>query len=150
MRFGAIGCGGLIALVIVFSLLGALLGGGSEDTASSPIEEGEQERGVEEAAEPEPEPEPAEEPEPTPAPAPEPETQDVIFRVTGDPGLQFQGSISTGDTSQSVQGTTPQDFPLEVDTGLFSGDIVSANAQNMAGSGTLVTQVIRRRGGQGG
>ena len=87
-------------------------------------------------------PEPSPQPLPAAAPAPAPEPEEVVFRVTGDPGLPFQGSIATTDTSESVQGVTPQDFPLDVDAGLFTSDIVSANAQNKAGSGYLEVQVV--------
>ena len=84
LRFGPTSRGGLVGIVFFLSVLTAL--GGCGDNASSPLEEGEQERGLEEVAEPEPaeprqEPKPPktetprEEPEPPapPAPAPEPE-----------------------------------------------------------------------------
>ncbi len=52
-RFGPTGRGGLVGIVFFLAVVAAALGGCS-DTVSSPIEEGEQRRGVEEVAEPEP------------------------------------------------------------------------------------------------
>jgi hypothetical protein len=76
------------------------------------------------------------------APADE-EVGDIFVRVSGDPGISFQGSIATLDGSRSVEGVTPQEFAVEVDTAAFSMDLVSANAQNMGGSGNLVVQIVR-------
>ena len=59
------------------------------------------------------------------------------MRVTGDPGINFRGWIVTLDQRRPVEGTTPQDFPVEV------GEGVSANAQNMGGSGRLTVQIVR-------
>jgi len=48
LRFTLIGCGGLIALVVVIGVLGALIGGGQQaGTPSSPPERQEQDEGVE-------------------------------------------------------------------------------------------------------
>ena len=82
--------------------------------------------------------------QPAPEPAAEPTEAGVVVRVTGDPGQQFSGALGNIDATRTVDGTTPQDFPLEgVDTGLFSGDVVSANAQKMsAGAGTLTVQIL--------
>jgi hypothetical protein len=68
----------------------------------------------------------------------------VVFRVTGDPGQRFQGSLALTDTQRSIQGVTPKSYPLRgIDTGMFSSDIVSGNAQKMqAGDGTLTVQVV--------
>jgi TolA-binding protein len=80
--------------------------------------------------------------------APPPEEDDggegVVFRVTGDPGQRFQGSLALTDTQRSIQGVTPKSYPLRgIDTGMFSSDIVSGNAQKMqAGDGTLTVQII--------
>lgn len=149
LRFTLIGCGGLVALVVVFGVIGTIVGGGG-----APPEQGSQgEKAVgEQAGEGEAAPE---EPKETPkkeAPpeeeaeeaAQEEEEGGVVFRVTGDPGLKFQGSLTTMDISKSVQGVTPQDFPLKgVDTGMFSSDIVSCNAQKMAaGGGKLTVQIV--------
>lgn len=79
-------------------------------------------------------------------PASEPadeEIGEIFVRVTGDPGIKFQGSIGTLDGSRSVEGTTPEEFAVEVDTGAFAFDSVSANAQNSGGSGNLVVEVVR-------
>ncbi len=149
----------LIAILLGLVVLGLIFGGGEEETATDapaiPVAEAESEAPspTPPAKEPEPkvpeqaapkmmEPKTMSPAPPASAPAMPPETQDVIFRVTGDPGIRFQGSIATAGTSESVQGTTPMDFPLEVDTGLFSGDIVSANAQNMAGAGNITVGVV--------
>lgn len=66
----------------------------------------------------------------------------VVVRVTGDPGIQFQGNIANLDSSRTVEGTTPAEFPVEVDQGFLSGDSVSANAQNMGGAGNLTVQIV--------
>ena len=62
LRFGPTSRGGLADFVFFFAVPAAALGG-CGDTASFPVEEGERERGVEEAAEPEPV-EPRQEPNP--------------------------------------------------------------------------------------
>jgi hypothetical protein len=67
---------------------------------------------------------------------------EVVVRVTGDPGIQFQGNIGNIDSSRSVEGTIPAEFPVDVDQGFFSGDVVSANAQNMGGAGNLTVQIV--------
>jgi len=69
----------------------------------------------------------------------------VIFRVTATPGLKFEGSIGTMDISRSVQGTTPQDYPLKIPGGrFFSTDYVSGSAWKMAGGGQkkLTVQIV--------
>jgi hypothetical protein len=69
--------------------------------------------------------------------------ENVIFRVTGDPSIKFQGSISTTDKQRSVQSVRPQDCPLkDVDTGMFSTDIVSGNTQNMTSKKAKLTVQI--------
>lgn len=75
------------------------------------------------------------------APADE-EVGDIFVRVTGDPGISFQGNIATLGESRSVEGTTPQEFAVEVDTDFLSGDSVSASAQNSDGDGDLTVQVV--------
>ena len=83
---------------------------------------------------------------PSPEPASEPtdeETGEIFVRVTGDPGINFSGNIGTLDGSRSVEGTTPEEFAVEVDTGAFAFDSVSALAQNSDGSGNLVVQIVR-------
>ncbi|MDP9476576.1 MAG: hypothetical protein M3R38_12985 [Actinomycetota bacterium] len=85
------------------------------------------------------------EPTPTPEAAPTPadeEVGEVFVRVTGDAGISFQGNIATLDGSRSVEGTTPQEFAVEVDTGFLSGDSVSATAQNSDGAGNLTVQIV--------
>jgi hypothetical protein len=48
------------------------------------------------------------------------------------------------DRQRPVGGVTPEDIPLrDVDTGMFSTDIVSGNAQKMRGGrGTLTVQIV--------
>ena len=85
-------------------------------------------------------------PGPSPDSASEPadeEIGEIFVRVTGDSGIEFQGSIGTLDGSRSIEGTTPQEFAVDVDVGTFAFDSVSANAQNSGGSGNLVVQVVR-------
>ncbi len=52
-KFGLIGCGSLVVLVVLVAILAAALGGGT-DTADSPVEEGEQPAGEEQPAEEQP------------------------------------------------------------------------------------------------
>lgn len=85
-------------------------------------------------------------PEPSPEQTSEPadeEIGEVSVRITGDPGIKFTGDIGTLDGSRSVEGTTPQEFAVEVDTGAFAFDSVSALAQNADGSGNLIVQIVR-------
>ncbi len=129
MKFGVIGCGGLVVLIVLLAIVGAAIGGGGNAPSAPPEEEAEQDRAAEEQPEPEPEPEPAEQP--------------VIVRVTGDPGIAFSGNIGTLEGSRTVDGTTPQDFPVEVKRGFAEFDSVSAVAQNMSDSpATLTVQIL--------
>ena len=96
--------------------------------------------GAEESAQYESEASP--EPEAASEPTDE-ETGEIFVRVTGDPGISFSGNIGTLDGSRSVEGTTPEEFAVEVDTGTFAFDSVSALAQNSDGSGNLVVQIVR-------
>lgn len=86
--------------------------------------------------------EPSPEPEAASEPADE-EIGEISVRITGDSGINFSGNIGTLDGSRSVEGTTPQEFAVEVDTGAFAFDSVSATAQNSDGSGDLVVQIVR-------
>ncbi len=171
MRFTLIGCGGLVALFVLLGIVSAVIGGGGGGTAGSggdnapnkPAEKREDQAGpdeleeeaqkqedqaqqqqdefekaLDEAEQQQAQEQPQEEP-----PAQEEDTG-MVFRVTGDRGLRFQGSIATTDVQRTVQGVTPKDYPLEgVDTGLLSNDVVSANAQKMtAGRQTLTVQIV--------
>jgi hypothetical protein len=146
LRFALIGCGGLIGLVVILGILGAILGGGTEP--SSPPERAERDEGLEGGGrDPEAnQPLQGEQAKPQKEPQEEQASRDggVIFRVTGDPGVRFQGSVGNLDTMRSIQGTTPQDFPVkDVDTGAFSVDTVSGNAQKMgAGGERLTVQIV--------
>ncbi len=109
LRFGPTSRGGLVGFVFFLSIVAAALGG-CGGTASSPVEEGEQERGVEEA-EPKPD-EPREEPKPAkakaetskkeaeaappPAPAPEPKPPAQAVAASdpdGGQGAQYESGI---------------------------------------------------------
>lgn len=71
------------------------------------------------------------------------EIGEISVLITGDPGISFSGNIGTLDGSRSVEGTTPQEFAVEVDTGALAFDSVSVTAQNSDGSGNLVVQILR-------
>ena len=71
------------------------------------------------------------------------EIGEVSVRVTGDSGINFSGDIGTLDGSRTIEGTTPQEFAVDVDTGTFAFDSVSALAQNSDGSGDLIVQIVR-------
>lgn len=71
----------------------------------------------------------------------EPETANAIVRVTGNEA--FSGNYGTLDSSRSVDGIAPAEYSLEVDTGLFSTDSVTAVMQKTgAGSGELGVEII--------
>ena len=93
---GGIGCGGLVVLVVLLGVLGAILG--ETDTANSPVEEGERERGAEEQREAAPEPDPEPAPEPEPQPDPNPHFDDGMHRVGTDiqPGTYRTRTASAG------------------------------------------------------
>ena len=68
-------------------------------------------------------------------------SSNVIIRVTG--GESFSGNYGTLDSSRSIDGVAPAEYPVEVDTGLFSMDSVSAVMQkNGAGSGELGVEIV--------
>ena len=68
-------------------------------------------------------------------------TSNVIVRVTG--SESFSGNYGTLESSRSVDGVAPAEYPVEVDTGFFSMDSVSAVMQkNGAGSGELGVQIV--------
>jgi hypothetical protein len=150
------GCLTIVGLLVVLVIVAAAFGGGGDETAGGGGGNGG--GGGGEVAEKPQEKEPANQPQAQqqeqqqePAqqqgggqPAESDGGDDVVFRVTGTPGVQFQGSIATVDRQRSVEGVTPQDYPLkDVDTGMFSTDIVSGNAQNMTGgSEKLTVQIV--------
>ncbi len=74
LRFGLIGCGGLVMLVLLLGVAGALLGGGSDTASQDPGEPtAPEEPGEPEEESPEPDVEPApEEPKPEPVSQPDP------------------------------------------------------------------------------
>jgi hypothetical protein len=123
-KFGLIGCGGLLALVVVIVVVVAAVGGGGDETANQPSD-AEQGEGAEKAA-------------------PEPKDEPIVVRVTGDPGIAFSGNIATSEGSRTVDGTTPQDFPVEVKRGALDFDTVTATAQNTGGGeATLTVQILQ-------
>ncbi len=119
MRFGLTGRGKLVGIVFFLAIVAAALGGCGDD-ASSPLEEGERERGVEEAepkpAEPREEPKPAKakaetpkkeaEAAPPPAPTPEPEPPAPAVAASdsdGGEGVQYKsGTPAAYDASATV------------------------------------------------
>ena len=84
-----LGCG-ILAILVLLLIIRNLLGGGEEETADSPAEQGERDRGAEEQREAAPEPEPEREPAPEPEPEdPNPHFGDGTHRVGEDipPGM---------------------------------------------------------------
>lgn len=68
-------------------------------------------------------------------------SSNVIIRVTGNGA--FSGNYGTLDSSRSVDGVAPEEYPVEVDTGFLSMDSVSAVMQkDGAGSGELRVQIV--------
>lgn len=169
LKFSLIGCGGLVGLVILLGIVGALVGGGETATEPAPAqsEKAEAEAAKEEAAEARREAEAAKEeaaqakreaeeaeaakaqaeakPDEEPAPAPEDEGSSgtAIIRVTGVEGEQFTGSYGNLDTTQSVDGTLPAEYEVEVDTGFMSMDSVTAVMQKAsAGANPLKVEIV--------
>lgn len=97
--------------------------GTNQDT---PVENKEEDAGVEEVVESEEEA-PAKQ-----APAKQDETDTILVRVGGTPGLSFSGSYGTLDGQRSVDGVTPQEYEVEVDTGVMSFDSITASMQKRA------------------
>ena len=52
-------------------------------------------------------------------------TETITVRVTGTEGLRFTGTISTLDGSRSVEGTVPEEYETEIQSGTRSFDYVS-------------------------
>lgn len=68
-------------------------------------------------------------------------TSNVLVRVTGNES--FSGNYGTLESSRSVDGVAPAEYPVEVDTGFFSMDSVTAVMQkNGAGSGELGVEIV--------
>ncbi|MDP9485611.1 MAG: thermonuclease family protein [Actinomycetota bacterium] len=129
LRFGPTGRGGLVGIVFFLVVVAAALGG-CGDTASSPVEEGEQARGVEEVAQPRGEPKPRKpetetpreeaEAAPPPAPAaPEPEPPAPTVAAS-DPddgeGVQYESTTpaaydATATVARVVDGDTIEISP---------------------------------------
>jgi hypothetical protein len=105
--------------LVLFVACAAIIGVSQDSTPKAPPDE--------KAEEPEDKAE--ETPAPTPAPAKKDEGQTVTVRVTGTPGVAFQGNYGTPDSTRSVDGVTPQEYDVEVETGLFSTDAVTAVMQ---------------------
>jgi hypothetical protein len=87
----------------------------------------------------------SQQPRPQEQKATEPESApregNVIVRVTGNEA--FSGNYGNIDSSRTVDGVAPAEYSLEVDTGLFSADVVSVVMQKTgAGSGELGIQIV--------
>lgn len=115
---------GLVALIVFFGVVAALVGGGGGQ--ETPVEEKEKEAGVEEVVG-EPEEEPAKQ-----EPARQDNTGTLTVRVTGTPGIPFSGSYGTLEGQRTVDGVTPAEYEVEVETGLFAVDSVSAVMQKQS------------------
>lgn len=106
----AVGCGGLAVLgvlLFVTLLVGIAIGART---------------GEQQNARPTPPPPTSTEP----TPADEEGTATVLVRVTGTEGLKFTGNIGTLDGSRSVEGTVPQEYEVQVETGPLDFDSVRA------------------------
>ncbi len=73
----------------------------------------------------------------------EPAQEDIIVRVTGDEGIEFSGSYGELEGSQSVDGVTPQEYEVPIDTGIASIDSVVAVMQKDSAAGELTVQIVR-------
>lgn len=121
----------MLGLFILLGACAAILAPPAEDTASSPIEEGEQDRGVEEAA---PDPEPQDEPEPEPVAEPEsPAAQTVAI---GEP-------LAVGDVAWVVTSARQRDQLQQREFGEFGetkqGNFVVVNFEFTNNSNEPIT-----------
>ncbi len=73
----------------------------------------------------------------------EPASENIVVRVTGDEGIPFSGNYGELDGSQSVQGTTPMEYEVPIDTGLASIDSLTAVMQKEGAEGELTVQIVR-------
>lgn len=146
LKFSLIGCGGLVGLVVLLGIIGALVGGGEPATEPAP-QQVENAGAKEEAAQAKRETEEAEaakaRAEEEPAPQDERGSGTATIRVTGVDGEQFTGSYGNLDTTQSVDGTLPAEYEVEVDTGFMSLDSVTAVMQKAsAGANPLKVEIL--------
>ncbi len=51
----------------------------------------------------------------------------ATIEVSGTEGLRFEGFLSSLESSRSVEGTVPETYEIEYETGLFAFDYISAN-----------------------
>ncbi len=74
--------------------------------------------------------------------APDEEDVDgVLVRVTGNE--PFSGNYGNIDSTRSVDGSAPEEYEVEVDTGFFSVDsVVAVMQKNNAGSGELGVEIV--------
>ena len=130
LRRIGIGCGGLLGLLLVVIIIGAVIGGPQEEKGGSPA----------------PAPSPSPSPEPAPAPSPPPAKKaasEVVISVGGTPGIPFSGSYGTAQGGQrSVDGIVPTEYEVEVEGGAFSFDTVTAVMQKKGPEGELTVQIL--------
>ena len=134
LTFVGLGCGGLIVLVLLLGIVGAIVGG-NQETASKSDEEKQE-------AEPQDKPGDKKGEEEAPPAKQQGSTEAVTVRVTGTPGIPFQGNYGKLDSSRSVDGVTPQEFEEELDTGFLSIDSISAVMQKVGEQGELTVQIV--------
>lgn len=71
------------------------------------------------------------------------DTETVTIRVTGTPGSAFSGSYGNLDSTRSVDGVTPAEFEVEIETGFLTFDSVSAVMQKTDfGSAELRVEMV--------
>jgi hypothetical protein len=66
----------------------------------------------------------------------------ATIRITGTPGIAFSGNYHSSAASGSMNGTTPQDFEVDYESGFGAFDIVSATAQKKAEDNSKLTAQI--------
>ncbi len=130
LRIVGIGCGGLIALVVMLVIAGVLIGGlgnvqqgfeegrsaatgesSSDDQSSSPDTNESAAKGNQSAAQ-------------------KPATTATV-RVTGTPDIPFSGSYGNVDGQRSVDGAVPADYEVNVRSGPAAFDVVSTTFQKL-------------------
>jgi hypothetical protein len=134
MRKIGIGCGGLLAVLVLLIVLGALIGGKpAQDAAQKGFEEGFKN------AQGDP---PSSSAEPT-QPKAKSGSGTATVRITGTPGISFSGNYgSTSAGNRTVDGAVPQDFQAQYKNGFGQFDVVTAFFQKQTDDPSELTVQI--------
>ena len=122
MRKVGIGCGGLLALLVVVGIVAAMMGPQAPPPPAA-TDEGAQENAPSDTA-----------------------AETVVVRVSGTQGVPFSGSYGTAREGMSsvdgMLGPQPTDYDVPLSSGAFDFDVVSATFQKQASQGELQVEVL--------